>query len=460
MLPLTLAEIAAACDGHIESADAEARATGVVIDSRVARAGDLFVALPGMRADGHAFAGDARARGAVAVLARVGGDVGGVPAIRVNDPAAALNRIAAAVRERTHARVVAIAGSSGKTCTKQLTAAVAGAHFRTAASEASYNNELGVPLTICALEPDTEVLVAEVGSRGPGDIAALMPVLRPHIGVVTNVGPAHFELFGSLDTTARAKGELIDALPGDGAALLNADDARVRGMAARTSARVVTFGLAEEAGVRAENVELDGRACARFEVVAPSGRAKVALEMPGEHMVPNALAAIAAGEVLGVPLDRAASALAEAAPIAWRMEIVLTPSGTTLVNDAYNANPASAAAALRALATIGAGRRTWAVLGEMAELGPISAHEHDRLGRLAARLGIRRLITVGEAAAAACRAARLECMTAEEAVPVSGIDEAIAILAVELQPGDVVLLKGSRVAGLERIATAILKGDG
>ncbi len=457
MIPLTLGEIAAACGGRLEQAEASMVVHGVAIDSRTVRDGDLFVALPGEHADGHAYAAGAIARGAVAVLAREDVDGLAAPAIRVPDPAAALTRVAALVRDRSSAHVVAITGSSGKTCTKQFTAAIARARFRTVASEASYNNELGVPLTVCSLEPDTEVLVAEVGSRGVGHIATLIPLVLPDVSIVTNVGSAHYEMFGSLDATERAKGEIVEALRPSGTAVLNADDARVMAMAARTDARVLTYGLDAGADVRAERVELDARACARFEVVAGDARAKVALEMAGEHMVPNALAAVAAGLALGVPLDASASALAEAVPVAWRMEIVETPRGVTLVNDAYNANPASAAAALRTLASLGAGRRTWAVLGEMAELGPITAEEHDRLGRLAARLGIKRLVAVGEVARPACQAARLECLTPEEAVWVADVQGAIEVLRAELAPGDVVLLKASRVAGLERIAAALLE---
>jgi UDP-N-acetylmuramoyl-tripeptide--D-alanyl-D-alanine ligase len=459
MLPLTLGEAANACGASLENASPAARVTGVVIDSRSVVRGNLFVALPGTHADGHDFAGDAIARGAVAVLARLDRAMTG-PVLRVADPAAALGSIAGLVRTRSRATVVAITGSSGKTCTKQFTAAALASRYRVAASAASYNNELGVPLTICSLEPDTEMLVAEVGSRGAGHIASLMRMLAPDISVVTNVGPAHFEMFGSLDATQAAKAELVAALGTDGIAVLNADDPRVLAMRERTAGRVVTFGIARDAGVRAENIVIDPHGQATFEAVAPSGHAKVALRVAGEHMVPNALAALAVAEATGVAIEHAAAAIEEVPGLPWRMEVTGSADGITVINDAYNANPASAAAALKTLATIGAGRRTWAVLGEMAELGPIAADEHDRLGRLAVRLGIKRLVAVGPVARPAAEAARLECMTPEEAVWMPDADEAIAYLRAEVAAGDVVLVKASRVAGLERVAAALMEDAG
>lgn len=457
MLPLTLHEVAAACGGRIDGVSRDTVATGISIDSRQVRPGDLFVALAGTRVDGHAFGRDAVDRGAVAVLAREGEALDRVPAVIVADPTPALGAIAATVRGRSGARVVAITGSSGKTCTKQLTAAALGPRFRVTASTASYNNEIGVPLTICSLDSETEVLVVEVGSRGIGHIAALMPIVRPDVSVVTNVGSAHFEMFGSLEVTARAKAELVEGLGAGGTAVLNADDPAVSAMGSLAPDRVVTFGSAGDADVRAGDVELDELARARFEVEAPSGRAKVELRVSGEHMVSDALAALAVAEVFAVPIDDAAAALGEVPPAAWRMEVSQTPGGVAVINDAYNANPASAAAALKALVAMGGAgaRRTWAVLGEMAELGPISAQEHDRLGRLAARLGVHRLVAVGEAARPACEAARLECMTPEEAVFVPHADAAIALLREGLAPGDVVLVKASRAAGLERVAHAL-----
>ena len=456
MRAMTLADVAAACTGRVDAADPSIVVRGVTIDSRTAKPGDLFCALPGERTDGHAFAKDAAARGAAAVLACEDVPIEAVPSVRVADVAAAMMRLGAAVRSASTARVVAITGSSGKTSTRHLVAIGAAARFRTAASEASYNNELGVPLTLCLLEDDTEVLVAEIGSRGRGHIAAMMPAVRPDIAVVTNVGPAHFEMFGSLDGTAAAKAELVEALTKDGTAVLNADDARVRAMAARTPARVVTFGFSEDADMRAHGVEMDAHGRARFTATMRGEDVHMELSMYGEHMVPNALAALAVADTLGVPLGTAGQAIAQAPPVSWRMEIIDGPDGITIVNDAYNSNPASAAAALKTLAALRAGgRRAWAVLGEMAELGPIAHDEHDRLGRLAVRLGIERLIAVGEAARPVCEAARLECMTPDEALWVADAETAVSVVRENVRPGDVVLVKGSRIARLERVVDAL-----
>lgn len=461
MLPLTAKEVAELCGGRLAEGDADALATGVSIDTRTLRPGDLFVPLAGRHVDGHAFLKDALARGAAVVLAREGADApGDAPVVRVHDPATALARLAAAVRLRLGATVVAITGSSGKTVTKDFASAVARAGFRTAASEASFNNEIGVPLTILAAGSETEVLVAEVGSRGIGHIAALMPVVRPDIGVVTNVGIAHLGMFGTEENIAKAKGELVEALSPEGTAILNADVPAVAAMASRTRASVLTFGVSGGADVRAERIAADDGARASFVLALPGGEAPVRLTVPGEHMVSNALAAAAVGWRLGLAPGTIAEALGAARGPAWRMEVADAPGGWRVVNDAYNANPASMAAALRTLAAMGRGRRTWAVLGAMAELGRAAGAEHDRVGRLVARLGVARLVAVGEEARAICRAARLEGMAPEGAATVAGVAEAVALLERELAPGDVVLVKASRAAGLERVALAIGGGEG
>ena len=455
MIPLTARAVAEIAHGLLEG-DGDVLLTGAAIDSRDAGAGDLFVALTGEHADGHAYAGDAVSRGASAVMARTGADVtGDVPVIRVDDTIAGLQALAAGVRERLDARVVAITGSSGKTITKELTAAVARSRFETIASAASFNNEIGVPLTILEAGERTEVVVSEVGARGIGHIASLMPMLRPDIGVVLNVGPAHIGMFGSLENVAIAKGEIVEGLGAAGVAVLNADDPAVAAMAERTRARTVTFGTAAAADVRAEEVRLSDMGSASFTLVAEDGRADVTLRIPGEHLLADALAAAAVGAVLGIPAGDAAKALSEAAGPRWRMQVLDAPEGWRVVNDAYNANPASTAAALKTLAVLGRGRRTWAVLGYMAELGDTAPVEHDRIGRLAVRLGVGRLVVVGDEARPIFEAARLEGMTPEEATLVPDADAAIALLRSSLASGDVVLVKASRVVGLERVAAAI-----
>jgi len=453
VIALSVKEVAEVCGGRVDGADPDATVTSVITDSRATSAGALFFALVGEHADGHAFADDAVRGGAVAAVVRE--DVGTVDAaVRVRDPLAAISSLAEFVRGRLRATTIAITGSSGKTGTKDLTAAACASERRTVAANASYNNEIGVPLTIFGADEDTEILVIEVGSRGIGHIASLAPMIRPDVAVVTNIGPAHIGMFGSLENTALAKGELVEALPPEGTAVLNADDPRVDALAARTRGHVVSFGRAASADVRAEGVSLDDDARATFTLLAGDERARVSLRMPGEHMVSNALAAAAAARAAGVSLQGTADGLARAEGSAWRMELH-DVGGRRILNDAYNANPDSTAAALKALAAMARGRPSWAVLGPMAELGDETIVAHDRVGRLAVRLGVTHLVTVGEDARAVHEAARQEGMFGGEAIFAATIDDAIAVLRARMEPDAVVLVKASRAAGLERVALAL-----
>ena len=452
MISLSLKEFAEACGGRIDGADPAAIVTSVITDSRAAAPGALFFAFAGEHADGHAFANDALRAGAVAVVARADADV--ARAVRVPDPLQAMGALAEFVRGRLRATTIAITGSSGKTGTKDLTAAACAAERRTVAAHASYNNQIGVPLTIFGASEDTEVLVIEVGSRGIAHIASLGPMIRPDVAVVTNIGPAHIGMFGSLENTAKAKGELVELLETDGTAVLNADDDLVDALAGRTRAHVVRFGRVATADVRAEDVVLDQDARASFTLLAGGESASVSLRIPGEHMVSNALAAAAAARAAGVSLHGAAEGLARAEGSAWRMELH-DVGGRRILNDAYNANPDSTAAALKALVAMSRGRPSWAVLGHMAELGTEASAAHDRVGRLAVRLGVAHLVTVGEDARPIHEAARLEGMFGGEAIFAATTDEAIAVLRARMEPDAVVLVKASRAAGLERIAHAL-----
>lgn len=454
MIPLTLKEIAEVTGGRLAGADPDAVVHGVQVDSRQVQPGELFVALPGSRTDGSLFAAAAAEAGAAATLAQEGAVFAG-PRVEVADPLAALGALGTAVRDRSAAAVVAVTGSNGKTTTKDLLAAALATRLRTVANQASFNNEVGLPLTLTRIEPGTQAVVVEMGARGPGHIAALARLARPGVGVVLNVGESHLGMFGSREAIAKAKGELVEALPPDGTAVLNADDPQVAAMAGRTVARVVSFGQAGE--VRAAGVELDGDGRARFLLHTPAGTAQVALPAPGEHLVGCALAAAAAAHVLGVGPDDAAAGLAAARLSPMRMQVHRRPDGLTVVNDAYNANPSSMAAALKTLAALGRrGGRTVAVLGEMAELGPDAAAEHDRIGRLATRLGIDRLVGVGEPGRVMVAAARMEGMWPEEAEAVPDAGAAVALLTPVLGPDDVVLVKASRVVALDRVADALL----
>jgi UDP-N-acetylmuramoyl-tripeptide--D-alanyl-D-alanine ligase len=456
VIPLALREIAAVTGGRLLDGDPDATATGVAVDSRLVRPGDLFVALPGGRTDGSLFAAAALQAGAAATVAPPGAVFTG-PRVEVADPLAALAAVGAAVRARAGARVIGVTGSAGKTTTKDLLAGVLATRLRVVANKASFNNEVGLPLTLARIEPDTQAVVVEMGARGPGHIAALARLARPDVGVVLNVGESHLGMFGSREAIAKAKGELVEALPAHGTAVLNADDPQVAAMADRTVAAVLRFGLGPAAAVRAEEVELDGEGRARFRLRTPGGTAAARLPAPGEHLVAGALAAAAAAHVLGLGPDEIAAGLAGARLSPMRMQVQRRADGLTVVNDAYNANPSSVAAALRTLAALRRpGGRTVAVLGEMAELGEAAAAEHDRVGRLATRLGIDRLVGVGEPGRVMVNAARMEGMWPEEAHAVAEPHAAVALLGSALGPADVVLVKASRVVGLEVVAERLL----
>jgi UDP-N-acetylmuramoyl-tripeptide--D-alanyl-D-alanine ligase len=455
MRPRSLAAIAAAVDGSV-AGDAHRTVDRVVADSRAAGPGALFVALPGERVDGRDYVVDAAARGAAAAMVRPG-PASPIPTVVVGDPGAGLLALAADERRAFPGTVVAITGANGKTTTKDLAAAVAAARFRTHASPASFNTEVGVPLTLLGAPADAEVIVAELGARHVGDVALLCPVADPQIVVVTNVGVAHMEIFGSWEAIVEAAAEPVEALGPDGVALLWADDPVVRSFAGRTNARVRTFGSVTDADIRAADVDVARNGCASFEVVADEGRARVTLPVPGTHMIANALAAIAVGLEVGVPLDACAGALADASISRWRMETTTSPAGITVVNDAYNANPESMAAALRTARWMAGSGRLIAVLGQMAELGPIAVQEHERLGELAARLPVDRLVTVGTEAKPVAVAAVREGVEPENAVAFDDLDAALADVLANVRDGDVVLVKGSRVTGLEELAGRLVE---
>ncbi|MGV9263623.1 UDP-N-acetylmuramoyl-tripeptide--D-alanyl-D-alanine ligase [Kitasatospora sp. NPDC003701] len=461
MIALTLAEVAAAVGGTLDGADPDTPVTGPVeVDSRKVRPGCLFAAFAGDRVDGHDYAEQAVAAGAVAVLAS---RPVGVPAVLVDSVVDALGKLARTVVARAEATtVVALTGSAGKTSTKDLIAQLLQRLGETVYPPGSLNNEIGHPMTALRVEAGTRHLVMEMGARHKGDIQYLTSITPPRIGLVLNVGTAHVGEFGSQEAIAEAKGELVEALPADGAAILNADDPLVRAMASRTKARVVYFGESREAHIRAQDVRLDSTGRPSFTLTTPAGSAPVQLRLYGEHHVSNALAAAAVAVELGMTVDDTAEALSEAGALSrWRMEVVDRADGVTVVNDAYNANPDSMRAALRALVSIGGRgperRRTWAVLGEMRELGEESLAEHDAIGRLAVRLDVTKLVAVGGREAACMElGARNEGSWGEESVLVSDADAAVELLRSQLRPGDVVLVKASRSVGLEKVAETLL----
>ncbi len=459
MIALRLAEVAAAVDGRLQQADPDSLARGpVLIDSRQATPGSLFVAVPGEHVDGHDFAAAATRAGAVAVLAQRPVDG---PAVLVEDTTRALGRLAAYVRGRLpELSVVGLTGSQGKTSTKDLLAQLLAPAGPVVAPQGSFNNELGAPLTVLRADEQTAHLVVEMGARGSGHIRELCAVAQPTVGLVLNVGTAHLGEFGSQQAIARAKSELVQELPPDGIAVLNADDPLVAAMAAHTDARVRTFGQCTDADVRVQDLRLDVSGGPEFTLATSNGQAEVSMSLLGTHQALNGAAAATVALALGRPLNEVAGALSAATPMSrWRMERHVRADGVVVVNDAYNASPDAMREALRTLAVLGrapGAGRTFAVLGEMRELGATARDEHDAVGRLAVRLDISQLVVVGEQARPLHLGACLEGSWDGESLLVADVDAAIDYLRAELAPGDVVLIKAARAAGLERVATALL----
>ncbi|MEU6778943.1 UDP-N-acetylmuramoyl-tripeptide--D-alanyl-D-alanine ligase [Nonomuraea angiospora] len=396
MIPLPLARIAEITSGALTGmADPRAVVRGpVVIDSRAVEPGSLFVAIKGARVDGHDYAAQAIRAGAVAVLATR--PVEG-PAVIVPDAAAALAELATAqAAALPKVTVIGVTGSAGKTSTKDLLARLTARVGPTIAPVGSFNNELGHPLTVLRADLDTRFMVLELAARNIGHIKDLTRIAPPQIGVVLNVGTAHLGVFGGKEAIAKAKGELVEALPRTGVAVLNADDPLVRAMASRTDARVTFFGRGETASIRAEGVAVDARGRASFTLRTPSGSAPVSLQLYGEHAVENALAAAAAGYELGLPVATIAAELSQATPLSrWRMEVTDRADGVTVVNDAYNANPDSMRAAFAAFEVLGRGRRRFAVIAALRELGEEGPALNAELGRLAGGSGLAGLIVAG-----------------------------------------------------------------
>ena len=480
MIPLTLADVAAATSGDISGEfPPNAAVTGpVVIDSRQVVPGALFAALPGEHVDGHDYAAAAARQGAAAILAARPLPGVGAPVIVVSDVTLALGMLARAVLERLpDATVVGITGSSGKTSTKDLTAQVVERIGPTIAPEGSLNNEIGLPLTVLRADETTRYLVLEMSARGIGHIAYLTGIAPPRIGAVLNVGRAHAGEFGSIDAVAKAKGELVEALPAGsagGVAVLNADDPNVAAMAARTRARVVTTSVARDgheppgpadsrgrADVRATGLTLDDLGRASFTLHTRAGSAPVTLTLHGGHHVANALAAAAVAAELGMEATAIADALTAAtARSKKRMELHERRDGVLVINDAYNANPDSTRAAIEALAHLTSnGRRGFAVLGYMAELGDIAAESHEEAGRQAARAGATAIIAVGAGAAPVLDGARATEGWRGEAIAAPDQRAAVAALQNRLRPGDVVLVKASKAAGLWQVADGLLAED-
>jgi len=452
---MTVDEVARAVGGRLCRGEADLRVTSVCTDSRRIRPGQLFFALRGERFDGHCFVGQAVDAGAGAVVVERTEEIGASTAavIQVADTLAALQELARYNRDKFRGPVIAITGSTGKTSTKEMVAVVLSARFKTLKTPGNMNNEIGLPLTLLEMDESHEALVLEMAMRGPGEIAALCRVARPTGAVITNIGEAHIGRLGSVDNIARAKGEILDLLPADGFAVLHRDSPFIQREAARCRGRVIYFGLGKDADIRAENICSEA-AANRFTILAGGERADVRMPLPGRHNVENALAAAAVGLMLGIPLAEAAGALARAAQGDKRLEI-FPHRGMTIINDTYNANPASTRAALDVLAGIAAVRRV-AVLGDMLELGERAVPAHREIGAAAARR-VDYLVAVGELAAEIARGALAAGLPAGRVYCCRTNREAADFLHRLLTAGDAVLIKGSRGMRMEEIVRELQK---
>ena len=437
-LSWVLGEVAAATSGRVDGPDVTV--TSISTDSRTLTPDALFVALSGDRFDGHDFAADAIANGAAGVLVATGRASSLVPRVTVVDPRTALRDLAVLRRSELSVPVVAVTGSTGKTSTKDILAHILPEAW---ASPASYNNEIGVPLTVLSTPRDARVLVVEVGSRGTGHIALLVPAIRPDVAVITNLGIAHFETFGSKDKLASAKRELVAGLGSGGVAVLPFDEPRLTGS---YPGRTLTFGADVRADVSFSDLEVDRWGRPGFTMGFDGDTRPVDMAMAGAHQAYNATAAAAAAIAIGLDLDSIVAGLQRATGSEGRMEI--HQGSVTVVNDAYNANPDSMAAALRTVATM-PGRHV-AVLGLMAELGEVAEREHVRIGDLVRSLGFAAVIVVGDEPGIAVTAGRI-------ARKVEDGDEALRVLEGFRRDGDVVLVKASHSVGLEALAMRLVE---
>ena len=450
--------------GKLVAGDVAAVCRGVSIDSRRIAPGDLFVAIRGPRHDAHVFLADAVAAGAAALLVERGAAlpaaVAGAAAIAVDDTTRALGALAAGHRRGFRGSLVAVTGSNGKTTTKEMCAAILAVGAPCLKTEGNLNNQFGLPLTLLRLGAEHRAAVVEIGMNHAGEIAPLAAIAAPTVAVITNIGTAHIENLGSREAIAREKGALFEALPADGVAVANADDALVVAQLSRTRARALRFGSAPGAELRAEAVAPLGAGGVAFELATPTGRARVRVAGIGRIPVVNALAAAAAALATGASLDQIAAGLESYRPPAGRLEPLALPRDVIVLNDSYNANPQSMEVALRSLAELKGGRRGLAVIGDMGELGATAREAHRAAGRLAAELGLDFVFALGEHAGEVVAGALEGGMDRARAISSRDADEITARIRAVLRGSDRVLVKGSRAMRMERIVEALAAAEG
>lgn len=454
MRPLTAQDVVDACRGELISGDPGTKITGVSTDTRTLKPGDLFFALTGENSDGHKFLADALARGACGVVVSRKVEARCL-AIRVDDTLIALGDLAAFYRARFDPTVVAVTGSVGKTTTKEMIAAVAAEAGSVLKNPGNFNNEIGLPATLFELTSKHTTAVVEMAMRGPGQIAYLANIARPRIGVITNIHMSHIELLGTLDAIADAKGELLDHLPHDGLAVLNADDAYIGYLRTRARCRVVSFGESESAEVRAISAGIDSAGCCNFEVRTPRGAFEVRIPVPGEHNIKDALAAIAVGEELGISHAGIRQALAGFKPPEKRSNVIPSRRGFVVIDDTYNASPPSVISALKTLAMMD-GDRKIAVLGDMLELGDHALEAHLEVGRAVSETAVDVLLAVGQLARLIARGAIDAGLPAGRVIEFEDSSQAAREIANAVRERDVVLVKGSRAMRMERVVEGLL----
>lgn len=455
----TVEQIIEATGGGVSGSDPGRSFSGISIDSRTISPNDIFVAIKGDVFDGHDFIDDVVQKGVKGVVVcfaedRVKASVGkDVVCITVNDTVKALADLAFYKRTHSRADVIAVTGSNGKTTTKEMTAKVTSSMFSTLSTMGNLNNEIGLPLSLLKLEDHHEWAVLELGMNHPGEIRRLARICTPDIGVITNVGPAHLEGVGSLEGVMRAKGELLEEMAQDGVAILNADDEFGLKLAESTDRKTILFGRSEKADIRATSIRT-GQGGIDFDLMTPGGKISIRLPAIGDFMVSNALAAAAAGVAIGIDLENIRTALENFSPVRGRMNIVCTGEGVHIIDDTYNANPGSVAAAIRTLRDLKKDRRGILIIGDMKELGKHSEPLHREIGSIAAQNGIDKIYAAGEYAQSVRDGAIAHNLPPENA-GVGTWEEIVEHVSKIIRPGDWILVKGSRAMGMERVVQAL-----
>ena len=456
MKPQSLSQIAQLANGRLVQGQAAETVSRLSTDSRTLRPGDLFVALRGDNFDGHAFVEQAKERSAVGAMVEESWE-GTMPAsfglIRVQDTLTGYQTVATNYRKSLSLKVVVITGSNGKTSTKDFVAATLARKFRVTKTEGNFNNHVGLPQTMLSANPTDEIGVWEIGMNQPGEIAALAELAQPDVAIITNIGVAHIEFMGSRDAIAREKGSLVEAVGKDGTVVLNADDPYTSGIASRTRARVVLAGI-ENGSIRATDLRQSSSGC-EFTILEGAHRCRAQLPVPGVHMVRNAMLAVATGRIFGLSLEECAAGLASTPLTKARLQIKEI-KGIQFIDDSYNANPDSMKAALRTLVELDADGRRFAILGQMSELGEESERGHREVGECAAELGVDLLVAVGPIGAGIVRAA--EAAGLKRTFSVETPEKAAELIGTMVSPGDLILVKGSRSARMERVLEAFANG--